>query len=119
MPLSKKNKKGQALIEFVIILPVLILLLFAFIDFGKIIYVKSELNNLIPEVEKMHKNNKSFEEINNLVKKNNKDNIFNLKEEEYTTITLSRNINIMTPGLGLIIESPYEVSASLVIENEK
>ena len=33
----KINRKGQALIEFVLILPVLIMLIFGFIDLGRII----------------------------------------------------------------------------------
>ena len=113
------NKKGQALIEFVIILPVLLLLLFAFIDFGKIIYIKSELNNLLPEVRAMHKEKMSYNEILKLVKESNKSNVLSIENEEYTTIKLSRNIELTTPGLGLIIGNPYEVNASLVINNEK
>ena len=35
------NKRGQALIEFVLVLPVLLLLIFAFIDFGRIIVCKN------------------------------------------------------------------------------
>ena len=85
--------------------------------------IKVKLDNLNKELvlgkevnkklENLEKYKIDFEKLNDLKES------FNLKEEEYTTITLSRNINIMTPGLGLIIESPYEVSASLVIENEK
>ena len=39
------NKKGQALVEFILILPVLILILFVIIDFGNIFYSKYELQN--------------------------------------------------------------------------
>ena len=40
------NKKGQALVEFVIILPVIILLFFGAVDFGRIIIKTNELENL-------------------------------------------------------------------------
>ena len=42
-----KNQKAQALIEFVLILPVLIMFLFSIIDFGTIFIRKSELENKI------------------------------------------------------------------------
>ena len=44
------NKRGQALIEFVLILPVLLLLIFAFIDFGRIIVCKNHLEGVMNEV---------------------------------------------------------------------
>ena len=40
-----RNKKGQALVEFVIILPIFILLVFCLIDFGRIISIKNDLEN--------------------------------------------------------------------------
>jgi Flp pilus assembly protein TadG len=40
-----KNKKGQALVEFAIILPVLFLLLFGIFEFGRAMYIKNTLNN--------------------------------------------------------------------------
>ena len=42
-----KNRKAQALIEFVLILPILIMLLFGIIDFGNIFVTKSNLENRI------------------------------------------------------------------------
>ena len=39
------NRKGQALVEFVLILPVFILILFAIVDFGTILSKKNELEN--------------------------------------------------------------------------
>ena len=38
----KKNEKGQALVEFIIILPVFLLLVFCVVDFGRIISLKNE-----------------------------------------------------------------------------
>ena len=39
------NKKGQALVEFILILPVLLLILMAMIDIGNIFLKKYELEN--------------------------------------------------------------------------
>ena len=44
------NKRGQALVEFVIILPILLLLIFAFIDLGRIIVCKNHLEGVMSEV---------------------------------------------------------------------
>ena len=38
-----KNKKGQALVEFVVIMPIFIMLLISIIDLGNIIYKKYHL----------------------------------------------------------------------------
>ena len=43
------NKKGQALIEFVLILPIIILLLLGGIDLGRIILSKIELENKVTD----------------------------------------------------------------------
>ena len=41
---GKMNKKGQALVEFIIILPVFIFMLLAMIDIGKILYFNNKCN---------------------------------------------------------------------------
>ena len=41
------NKKGQALIEFVMILPILLLIVFALVDFGRIILCRIHLEGII------------------------------------------------------------------------
>ncbi|MDD2583086.1 MAG: TadE/TadG family type IV pilus assembly protein [Desulfuromonadaceae bacterium] len=40
-----KNQKGQALVEFAIILPLLFLLIFGIFEFGRAMYIKNSLNN--------------------------------------------------------------------------
>ena len=39
------NKKGQALVEFIIILPVFIFMILAIIDIGKMLYDKSAMQS--------------------------------------------------------------------------
>ena len=56
----KMNCKGQALIEFVIILPVLIMLIFGFIDLGRIILENNKLENLTTNVINRYEKNKIF-----------------------------------------------------------
>ena len=57
------NRKGQALVEFVLILPIFILILFAVIDFGMILNKKNELENNSVDIVDMLKSGISVEEI--------------------------------------------------------
>ena len=42
---TMRNRKGQVLVETAIILPILLLLIFGLIDFGRAMYTKNTLNN--------------------------------------------------------------------------
>ena len=50
------NRKGQALVEFVLILPIFIMILFVVVDFGMILNKKNELENVSVDVVNMLKN---------------------------------------------------------------
>ena len=109
------NRKGQALVEFVLILPVLILILFAIIDFGLIVSKKNELENMSVDIVTLFKNGKSIEEINNIytdVSIDKEDN------NDYTKIKVSKDIDIITPGLNLILGDPYKISIERNVPNE-
>ena len=54
--LCKLNKKGQALIEFVIILPIFLLLVMGVLDFGNILYQKYKLENSVDYITDLYKN---------------------------------------------------------------
>lgn len=113
------NKKGQALVEFIIILPVMILLIFCVVDFGKVISVKSELENITSDAVLLYQNGKLPDEINSLLTKND-DNLkisYEIKGD-YITITSSKKIKPITPGLSYIPVDVFDVSASRVIKNE-
>lgn len=44
-----KNVEGQTIVEFALIIPILILLVFGIIDFGRLFYSKSLMNNVAKE----------------------------------------------------------------------
>ena len=89
------NRKGQALVEFVLILPIFILMLFAIVDFGMILSKKNELENISVDVTAMIKNS---------------DNM-------YTKIIISDDVDIMTPGLNRILGNPYNIKVERTIPN--
>ncbi len=51
-----KNNRGQALVEFVLVLPILLLLIFAFLDLGRIIVCKNHLEGVMSEVSSLEEN---------------------------------------------------------------
>ncbi len=109
------NRKGQALVEFVLILPLFLLILFAIVDFGLILNKKNELENISVDVVSMVKNDNSIDEIKllypNITIDMNSD-------DRYITIKIYDSIDIMTPGLNLVLDDPYEVIVERVILNE-
>ena len=113
------NKKGQALFEFVIILPVLLMILFVMIDFGLIIYNKSKLENKINDVVEMISNNESDESIKSFINEGeNKKTTYKVIEGENKTIKLFTSVNIITPGLNIVLDNPYKIEVSRVIYDE-
>jgi len=100
------NKKGQALVEFIIILPIIIFILLAIIDYGTISHMKSKLENIISDISSMIKNNETDEEIINFVNENDKTLIVDInKEEKYIYLKLYKKYDYITPGLNKIFKT--------------
>lgn len=109
------NRKGQALVEFVLIFPLFLLVLFAIIDFGLILSKKNELENISVDVVTLYKNGKSIDEIKSLYS-----DVLIEKEDssDYVKIVISKDINVMTPGLNLVLGNPYKVEIERNVPNE-
>ena len=108
------NRKGQALVEFILVFPLLLLVLFAIIDFGLIINKKNELENKSVDIVTLLKNGKSIEEINNIYSD------ISIKKEDnsdYIKIIISEDVNVMTPGLNLVLGNPYRIEIERNIPN--
>jgi len=103
-----KNNKGQALVEFVIILPIFLLLIISIVDFGNIITKKYSLENDIDVIANMYKEEK-YDDINNYINsKNIKVSYSN--EDKLLVINISKDISIISPMLNLIFGKTYEIS---------
>ena len=63
------NKKGQALVEFVLILPVFLFLLFSIYDFGMMFTTKNKLESDSSDIVSAFKSNKDIDNIRDLIKK--------------------------------------------------
>ena len=108
-----KNNKGQALVEFIIVLPILLLIIMAIIDFGNIFTKKYSLENDLDVVSNMYKKGDHVS-INNYVKGKNI-SISYEKEEEFIIINLSKPIKINTPILNNILGKDYKIITSKAI----
>ena len=109
------NRRGQALIEFVLILPIFIFLLLIIFDFGMIFTRKSKLETISSDVINLYKSGKSLDEIRLLYPDNE---ITNVISGEYNHITVKDNVKIYTPGLNLILGNPYEIMVERYIPYE-
>lgn len=112
------KKDGQALVEFIIILPILIIILLSIVDFGLIFYKRNELENNLDEVVEIWKDTASSEEIN-LYLSNISDGIdfkYTL-DGESTTLELISDYDALTPGMNLVLSDNYEIRVSRVIYN--
>ena len=97
------NKKGQALVEFILILPILIFMILAIIDISRIMIMKNHLESILNDV------NKDTEIIND------KEYDINIEKKD-NFITLKSCTKVITPGLNKILGSKTCVSTSKEIK---
>lgn len=113
------NKKGQALVEFIIILPVFIFMLLAMIDIGKILYFNNKIESKIDDVITMYENKYQYEVIKKSISKDLQNTTFKMNEnEKYIEFILEKKVDIITPGLNLIFDNPYKINVKRVIYND-
>ena len=107
------NKKGQALVEFILILPVLLLIAMAMIDVGNIFLKKYDLNKDLETVTELYKSNDTKKLGVYLANEN-----LTLEDESKNgmiTLTLKKNVEISAPGLTNILGKNYEIKTTKTI----
>ncbi|MCI9280265.1 MAG: pilus assembly protein [Bacilli bacterium] len=117
--MSFSNKKGQALVEFVIILPIFIFMIFACIDIGKVLYMQNKLESRMDDIITSYQKGLTEETIKKDLDLNHQEIILNIeKENVYKRFKLSKKLDMITPGINLILSNPLEVKAERVIYDE-
>ena len=112
------NRKGQALVEFVIIMPIFILIVLAMFDLGNIIIKKYELENNLDTIVNMYLENKN-EEVEFYAKTIDSKVKYEVGET-YNVITLSKKVKVITPVVSKVLGKFYEISAKrTVLKNDK
>lgn len=112
-------KKGNALVSFVMLLPVIIILTLAIIDLLTIKKYSIKLEGIANNVEVMYKDNKTIEEIENFIKLNSSETEFKLEvNKEYIKILLVKNVNLLTPGANIMFDDPYEITIYRILNSK-
>lgn len=111
------NNKGQALVEFVLILPIFLMILFVIVDFGMIFSTKIKVEVDSEDIIMLLSKGSSVSDINNKYY----DIEISVSEynNEFIKVKLKREVDIITPGLDRILGDPYEVIVERIISNEK
>ena len=118
--MNKKSYKclgnsGQALVEFVLILPVFLFMLFSVYDFGMIFVKKNTLENSSSDIVNLYKDGISIDEIK---MRYNKLSVEFADDGEYKKVTISDKIKLITPGFNRIFGNPYVINVERYIFNE-
>ena len=100
------NKKGQALVEYILILPVLIFIILALVDIGKLNVMKMHLEGVLNNVDESTETIKDKEYKISINKQETQDGLL---------IELKSCTSITTPGLNKILGNPACVTTSKII----
>ncbi len=104
----RKNTKGQALIEFILILPILLILTIGIFDLFNIQNKKYDLENDLDYITELYMNNKE-DEINTYLNKNDITLEKNINGE-FIELKLTRKVKLITPLLNKVLDNPTIIS---------
>ena len=110
------NRKGQALVEFVLILPVFLFLIFAVYDFGMIFSKKNVLESDSSDIISLYREGTSIDTLSGMYKNVSID-VSN--DGKYSKFVISTNVNVITPGLNRILGNPYRLTVERYIPYEQ
>ena len=103
-----KSRKGQALVEFVIILPVLLLIIISMVDFGNLLFQKYQLEKNLEYVSDLYLAN----DTNALEQEKQKLNIKTEETESYVKLTIQKEANLASPILRRVLGEHYKIETS-------
>ena len=103
-----KNKKGQALVEFVIILPVLLLIVISMVDFGNLLYQKYQLEQNLEYVSDLYLAN----DTNALEQEKQRLNIKTEEDGKYVKLTIEKEAKLSSPILRRVLGEDYVIATS-------
>ena len=100
------NNKGQALVEFILIFPIIVLILCIIIDFSNVFVSENKLENKLDDVIYLIRNNKE-NDINNILDNNTKYSIS--KSGSYATVELTSKVKFITPFSNIFFKNDYNI----------
>ena len=110
------KEKGQALVEFILILPLIILILVCLIDIGNIYIEKYNLTNDLDTVTELYQNKQENELKTYIAQKHL---IYqDTKENTLTKIAIKKQLDITSPLLKKALGKKYTIEIDRTIYNE-
>ena len=112
------NKKAQALIEFVLLLPIIVLLLFSFIDILHLLVVRNETNDKFSdEIELVENKKETVVEMEKHLKK--KDIKLSYEyDDKYITIYATYKFKWISPVTDIVLKDRNTIKLKRVIPIE-
>lgn len=111
------KNKGQALVEFILIIPIILFLVIGTIEMGNLVLQKYRLENDLDIISNFYSANK-LEKIDTYTKEKNI--LVNYEiENNYITIKVSKKIQISTPILSNVLNNPYKLETEKVLIYEQ
>lgn len=104
-----KNNKGQALVEFVLVIPILIIMIFGMVELGNLIHKKYLLETYMDTAISLYKDDKK-EVIDSYATTNNISINFT-ETGSIVSIEVSEKVKLITPGINIVLENPYTLTA--------
>lgn len=108
----KNHNKGQALVEFVIILPIIMMIIFVIIDFANVFYQKNHLENVVNDAVVFSENsqNKYKEKL-----KKEDINITYKTDANELTVKGEKKVSLVTPFAGMFFKNPYVIKTERIV----
>ncbi len=125
-----KKKKGQALVEIALALPILLLFFCGIVDFGRILHAGATLNMVSQESVRLAGLGKSDSEVTEFAKdkayfKDKTEIDVSItpgdtlrKSGDYVTVDITYNVKYITPLANLFLNSSYVVHSKSTIRVE-
>lgn len=105
------KNKGQALVEFIIILPIILIVLLYIVEFGTITLKKYELESNIELITELYQDGNQ-EKLNEYLNKNNI-NLTYEKNDQLTTLIITKNIKTNTPLINKILGNQIKTKRTI------
>lgn len=123
--MEMKKEKGQSLVEFALVLPLLLLLLFGIVDFGRVFHAYLTIDHVGREVARAVSVGSDEATINNIILKNGASINLTRTDVDITPaesghdaeITIQYPITFLTPVIGDLV-GPLELKDSTTMRVE-
>ncbi|MCY6371178.1 TadE/TadG family type IV pilus assembly protein [Clostridium ganghwense] len=124
------KKKGQAILETALVLPIILIVFCGIIDFGRIFHASTHLNMVTQEAVRLaglgENDSEIVQFVNDKVYLVDKDTIqiditpnsLLRKSGDYVTVKITYKVNYITPIISTFLPSPFEVNTQSTIRVE-